>query len=202
MPISFHSYIGKDFAIDVEGKGLGFFGVQGSGDTLEAGEYQKTTYIVDGETPYAHINNITYYNESSGLIDGELVANLREIPNYEATLNIRFQESENTRVLNAKYNFYNGDDLTEYPLGWTIKTAEIAHIGLIQDFTGVGDVSWNTASTGEFIDLYNNPGHSGAYVGGFAWIPYLRHDWYIAISVAPQQVGSKTAGLYVYLEYL
>jgi hypothetical protein len=200
--LTFHTQIGRDYSLELTNKSLGFFGSQGSGDTVAIGDWQGSTYVVDGEVPYAQCANITYLNSMSGLVDGEVPLPLTSIPNYQASLNIRFAQPSATSILGAQCNFYDGVTTTEAPLGWNIRAAEIIHSGLIQDNMGFGDTTWHIASTGEHINLLNNPGPSGRNFDGFISESQPWHDWYLAISVSPDQVGSKHAGLNVYLEYL
>jgi hypothetical protein len=52
------------------------------------------------------------------------------------------------------------------------------------------------------VSLRNNPGPTGAFYERYSSSGFYRHDWFVALSASPEQVGSKTAGLNVYLEYL
>jgi hypothetical protein len=200
--ISFHAYTGHDRDLDIGGYGLGFFGAQGSGSVVQIGEWQKTTYIVDGDVPVSQVNNITYHGSTSGIVEGSVPLLLTHIPNYQATLNIRFTPENPARVVNARCSLFDGITETEAPHGWTARIAEIAHTSAIQGAGGRGDTSWHVASTGEYVDLWDNPGPGGANVARYAMSGETSHDWFVAISVSPDQVGSRHAGLYVYLEYL
>lgn len=202
--ISFHARIGYDTELDLSDFGIGFFGPEGSGSYVPVGQWNSTTYIVHGDPwiPYAQIQNIAYHASNSGIVDGVIPLHLRSIPNYQATLNIRFDQDHPVRIFNARCNLYDGDDLDNPPYGWNARLAEVIHTSKIQTNTGTGDQTWHIASTGESISLTNNPGPTGAYAGRYVFDGYERHDWYVAISVSPEQVGSRTAGLNVYLEYL
>jgi hypothetical protein len=202
--ISFHVVTGNDMTLDLAGRGLGFFGTQGSGSTIPVDDWNSTTYVVQGDpwNPVAQVNNITYQSANSGLIQSEVSLHLTGIPNYQATLNVRFENDTAVNVINARCNLYDGEDLDTPPVGWNARLAEIVHPGRLQDLTGEGDGSWHVASTGEMISLVGNPGLSGASYGRFLYDGASRHDWYLAMSVSPDQIGSKTAGLNVYLEYL
>jgi len=200
--ISFHSNVGHDLSLDLTGKGLGFFGSQGSGDPIQRDTWQGSTYVVENDVPYAQVNNIIYYNAGSGLVDGELLLPLTSIPNYQSTINIRFERNTPTHVMYAKCNLYDGVNIETAPYGIQARVAEVIHTTKAQIGGGSGDAYWHVASTGEFIDLANNPGPNGEYVDRYSFSGYYSHDWYLAISVSPEQVGSKHAGLYVYLEYL
>lgn len=202
--ISFHARIGYDIEFDVAGKGLGFYGPGGSGSNVEIDEWNKSTYIVEGDpwNPMAQVETVSYDTPHSGLIAGETSIHLHKIPSYQSTLNIRFTQDHPVKVVNAKCNLYDGVTLANPPYGWSVRLAEIIHPSRLQTNTGKGDSPWHVASTGQSIDLVDNPGISGSYAGMYSPSGHYRHDWYLAISASPEQVGSKTAGLYVYLEYL
>jgi len=186
---------------------LGFFGMAGGSGTLEPNQWLSTNYLVDNTssdvgTPVAQTSSVCYQAPGSGLIDGEIQLPLRSIPNYQATLNIRFKQESNINVLAARCNMFNGVDVNTPPVGMDIRIAEIAHVGTTQTGGGLGDTAWQTASSGENILLVNNPGPSGSIYGGYSPLGHSEHDWYIALSVNLNQVGGKSAGLNVYLEYL
>jgi len=203
--ISFHTRLGYDFEFDLAGRGLGFFGPQGSGSIISPGEWNSTSYIIEGGdpwVPYAQSQNVTYEASNSGAVEGETGLLLSYIPNYQSTLNIRFNQDHDVRVYNAQCHLYDGVNIANSPYGWNARIAEICHTSKLQQSGGKGDSTWIIASTGQPVSLADNPGPSGANVGRYALHGCSRHDWYVAISVSPEQVGSRTAGLSVYLEYL
>jgi hypothetical protein len=203
MPITFHTWTGYDRAIGST-RGIGFYGLQGSGSTLAPGEWNRSTYIVEGDprVPEAQIDCVTYTNESSGMVFGETPLPLTEIPNHQATINIRFTQNTAVKVLNARCNLYDGVNTDLPPYGWNARMAEILHPDKTQVAGGDGDSTWHVASTGQMVSLRNNPGPTGAFYERYSSSGFYRHDWFVALSASPEQVGSKTAGLNVYLEYL
>jgi hypothetical protein len=203
--ISFHAYVGTDRELDLYEYGIGFYGSRGSGHVLDTDEWSGTAYLVEGDNPWipvAQIPSVTYASAHSGTLEGELSILLRSIPNYQATINIRFDQPTPVKVVNVKCSLYDGDTLGHPPAGWNARLAEIIHTSQVQGNTGTGDITWHVASTGEVVSLVSNPGPSGTYANRFALSGQTRHDWYVALCVSPEQIGSKTAGLNVYLEYL
>ena len=72
------------------GSGLGFFGLNGSGTSVQVASYQDTTYVTDanGANPKRACNNIKYTHASSGKIsDGSNYA-IAAITNAQATLQV------------------------------------------------------------------------------------------------------------------
>lgn len=189
------------------GSGLGFFG-SSFGDSVDVGEYQDTTFITDGnglvEGP--QVNNIKYTHPNSGSINGAGSVVLTAIPNYLATLNIKFTHSSAVQVQNVKARIYDRSSINNPASGVTTKMAELIHVDTIQNNNGSGDSSWATpAGSSVVVTLAQSPGQSGFYAGGGAVSTRedTVHDWFLAISASPDSIGSKTNfALYCELEYL
>lgn len=203
-------YAGEDFQIqDLSGSGLGFFGDDGFGNSVRVGEYQGHTYITNstGTTQGPEVDNVKYLNAGSGIIGqaGTGVA-LTCIPNYQATLNVRFTYDSAVQVINAQAQIYDRYDPNNPASGVTTKVAELIHPGTTQANTGSGDTTWYTpGGSSVVVPLANSPGPSGLYAGNGSNSTYADrvHDWFLAMSCSPDSIGSKTQyGLYVALEFL
>ena len=199
-------YAGENFNINnLAGSGLGFYG-GGFGFSVEVGEYQDTTFITNGNgtSQGPQCDNIKWSHSASGIINS---ANsgvaLTCIPNYLATLNIRFTHSAAVKTQNAKLRIYDRSNINNPASGVTTKVAELIHPPQVQTNTGSGDTTWNTpAGSASIMDLIASPGVSGIRPNGAA-TQATRHDWYVAISASPDSIGSKTLyGLYAEMEYL
>lgn len=201
---------GSDFTIeDLSGSGLGFYSNDGFGGSVRVGEYQGRTFITNGAgtTQGPEVDNVKYLNAASGILGqaGTGIA-LTAIPNYQATLNVRFTYDSAVNVQNAKARIYDRSNPNNAASGVTCKVAEIIHPTTTQTNNGSGDTTWYTpAGSSITVPLANSPGPSGLYAGNGSNSNYAatQHDWYLAISASPDSIGSKTQfGLYIELEYL
>ncbi len=201
---------GEDFTIqDLSGSGLGFYGDDGFNASVRVGEYQGRTFITNGAgtSQGPEVDNVKYLNAGSGIIGqaGSGIS-LTCIPNYQATLNVRFNYDSAVAVQNAVLRIYDRSNVDNPASGVTTKVAELIHPGTTQANTGSGDTTWNTpGGSGSTVSMAPSPGVSGLYAGDGddgGWTD-SQHDWYFAISASPDSIGSKTMyGLYVSLEYL
>ena len=191
--------------IAIGGSGIGFFGSAGFGSSVAVGEYQSSTYITNenGTLQGAEINNVKYVHPSSGLSGASTLA-LRNIPNYKATLNVRFTSTTAVKTQNAQIRVYDRSNINNDASGVTTKVAEIIHpstseVGLL----GSGNTAWSTLNgSGVTLNLASSPGSSGLSPSGINTVD-TRHDWYLALSASPDSIGSKTQyGLWIQLEYL
>jgi len=197
---------GEDFTIySLAGSGLGFFG-SAFGASVQVGEYQQTTFITngDGTSQGPQVDNIKYLNAGSGIVGSSTSGiGLTAMPNYQATLNIRFTNDTAVKVQNTKLRIYDRSNINLAASGVTTKVAELIHPDQVQGNTGSGDTTWITpAGSSVVVDLVDGPGTSGQSPNGSETTD-ARHDWYVAISASPDSIGSKTLfGLYVSTEYL
>jgi hypothetical protein len=87
-----------DVKIDT-GEALGFFGSDGFGDPLSLNEFNGRTFITNtsGSVAYEECDNCRR-TSSSGVIIGQTGTgiNLINLPNYLATVNIRFTHTPET----------------------------------------------------------------------------------------------------------
>lgn len=203
--ISFLS--GSDFTInDLSGSGLGFYGDNGFGTSVQVGQYQGRTFITNsaGTAQGPECDNIKWTHPGSGIIGqtGSSVA-LINIPNYQSTLNIRFTHGSAVKVQNAQLRIYDRSNINNPASGVTTKTVQIIHPNTAQDATGSGDTTWRTpGGSGSIQVLVGSPGLSGLSPSGTNTSD-VQHDFYVGMSASPDSIGSKTQyGLYVSLEYL
>jgi len=187
--------------------GLGFYG-ESFGSSVDVGEFQTTTFITngDGTSEGPQVNNIKYAASDSGTVNsaGSPVA-LTAIPNYLATLNIRFTHTSAVKTQNALVKIYDRTTVANAASGVTTYVAELIHPDTVQNDNGSGDSEWINATSGTSsvaINLVASPGYSGERESGSETYSD-QHDYYLAISASPDSIGSKTEyGLYVELEYL
>ncbi len=207
--IDYYINTGTDFNIMTATSGLGFFGSAGFGASVPVGTWQSRTFVTDGngvvQGPEAR--NVKYLNAGSG-IPGSIGSGigLQAIPNYQATLNIRFTHGSNVQVQNAQLRIYDRTNIDLGASGVTTKVAELIHPGNTQVANGSGDSQWITpVGSSVVVNLAPSPGMSGFFAGNGSNSTYAgqRHDWYAAISASPDSIGAKTQyGLYTSLEYL
>lgn len=195
----------QDVAIDPSNYALGFYGA-GENEHVEIGEYQTKTFLVDkgGTVGEVQCRNVTYASDTTGYVDHvQTPVNLRNIPNYQATLNIRLLQPEDVFVALAEAKFYNGYDENIPPDGLNIKVAELRHTNTrLNVVAGGSDSEWFDAENGEWFRLTQSPGERGVKSNSFGLWVGDQHDWYLAISVSPEEIGSRVFGLQVRLEYI
>ena len=198
---------GENFALNAtNGSGLGFYGSAGFGASVEVGSYQDNTYMTNGAGTLQgpQVDNVKWVNTASGTpssITSGIA--LTAIPNYQATLNIRFNHSTTVKTQNVKLRIYDRSNIANEASGVTTKVAELIHPNITQTNDGSGDATWITPTGSSVImDLVGSPGESGLSINGTATTD-TNHDWYVAISASPDSIGSKTLyGLYCSMEYL
>jgi hypothetical protein len=202
------SFYAANYGItNLGGSGLGFYGAS-FGSSVAVGSYQDTTFITDanGTIQNEQVNNIKWMHPSSGSINGAAPVSLVSIPNYLATLNMRFTHSTAVQVQNWRVYAYDRTSYNNLPSGVTTKIAELIHTDTVQNPNGSGDSTWITnPGTGVTMYVSQSPGVSGIYAGNGTSSTRgdTRHDVYLAISQSPDSIGSKTLnGLYTSLEYL
>ncbi len=197
-------YAETDVKIEI-GEALGFFGPDGFGDPLSLNEYNGRTFIttVTGSTAYEECDNCKRISSSSVIV-GQTGSgiNIRNLPNYLSTINLRFTHPEAVLVQNARLIAFDGTDQDVAPVGLDVYGAEIIHTSRLQSVTGTGDTVWSLlAGSGQQLNLVDSPGISGLSPLGPATIS-TRHDWYVALSVTPTVPGDRTFSLRADLEYI
>ena len=196
---------GTDFVINnLSSSGLGFYSTS-FGGSVAVGSYNQTTWITDsnGTIQGPQCDNIRWRHPSSGSINEAAPVSLISIPNYLATLNIRFNHTSAIKTQNAVVRIFDRSNINNNPSGVTTRVAEIIHTDTVQNANGSGDATWLTPmGSSVTVSLVASPGHSGHSPNG-AGTQDANHDWYVAISPSPDSIGSKTQfGLYVETEYL
>jgi hypothetical protein len=195
------------FITNLAGSGLGFYG-GGFGQSVNVGAYQNTTFITDstGANQGSQVNNVTYVNLMSGIVNSSTSGILlTAIPNYQATLNIRFTNDSAVKTQNVKLRIYDRSSIDVAPSGVVSQVAEVIHLSNIQTNNGSGNSAWTSVGgSGVVLTLAPSPGMSGCFAGNGVASTYndTRHDNFVCISQSPSSIGSKLSALYVSLEYL
>lgn len=200
-----------DFNIDSGGSAIGFYGAGGFGASVAVGSYQENTYSTDsnGAVQGPQANNVKWTHANSGEISGSTNLNLLDIPNANATMNIRFTHTSDVQVQNAELLIYDRTTTTSAASGVTTQAYQCLHPSTSQSGSlGSGAATWTEcdgsgSSTG--ISLAQSPGTSGLNAGNGSTSTTAddRHDWYVCLSASPDSIGSKTQyGMYFSLEYL
>lgn len=193
-----------DVSVDT-GEALGFFGSDGFGDPLSLNEFNGRTFVtnISGSVGFEECDNCRR-NSSSTVIIGQTGTgiSLINLPNYLATVNLRFTHPQSVLVQNAKLIAFDGSDVTNAPTGLDVYGAEIIHTSRLQTASGTGDTTWTQMQgSGQQLNLVNSPGTSGLSPLGPATTS-VRHDWYVALSVTPTIPGDRNFNLRVDLEYI
>lgn len=205
-------YAGEDTVVPT-GYGLGFFGDDGFSAPVQVGVYQGRTFVTNasGTSENFECNNNKYLSPTT-VINGQDGSGilLTELPNELATINIRFTHSSSIYTQLGKVYIFDGTytgiqpNKTTPPTGLTFYGAEIVHPSNIQTDIGNGDASWIdlTVPGANWLVLTDSPGELGVRNGGPVSILDDRHDWYIALSCTPTELGNKQFGIVVEHEYL
>lgn len=184
----------------ISSSGIGAFGSGGFGQSVSVGEYQGSTYVTNSAASLQGpaLSNVKYVHDNSGLVAGTTLLNLRAIPNSQSTFEIRVTSDDAVSLQNSRVYVTERASTTGMPLYLSTKIAEIDHTGVVQLNEGLGSVAWSgVAGTGSYLSLGNSPGLSGGVSGSST-----SHSYYIALSLSPSAVGSRTATLRFQCEYL
>jgi hypothetical protein len=205
-----------DFNLNIQnlgGSGIGFYGPGGFGSSIKVGDYQDNTYITDasGAVQGPQGNNVKYVHPNSGMIPTNNTLLLRNIPNYQGSVNVRFSNPTAVQITNATATYFDRVNTNNPPSGLICKMAQLIHPWTTQTPAGSGDTTWwtpggsggtvNGTTYDPPIALANSPGTSGWSPNGAATTD-TQHDWYLACSVQVSSIGSKLFALSVQLEYL
>lgn len=199
-------YAGEGSNINnLAGSGLGFYGDAGFGYSVPVGFYNGRTFITDstGTAQGPEVDNNKYAGASTVIL-GQAGSgiNLRQLPNYLSTVNIRFTHTSPVQVQNVKLYGYDRVNQANSPSGVNLMAAQIIHPDTTQVMNGSGTAAWaNIKGLTTTLTLTSGPGTSGLSPNGPGTTD-SRHDWYVALSASPQSVGAKEFGLYMELEYL
>jgi hypothetical protein len=205
-------YAGEDTLVSAS-SGLGFFGDNGFGDAIEIGDYNGHTFVTNASgTVQGFECNNNKYDGASGVIYGQEGSGmaLRQLPNELATVNVRFTHNSAVYCQEARLWVFDGSFTgalanKETPAENLIfYVAEIRHPNNLQTITSLySDASWSNviASGSNYIALVNSPGLNGIRQGGFEQLS-TQHDWYVAMTCTPTQLGDKSFGMTFEIEYL
>jgi hypothetical protein len=189
------------------GSGLAFMGANW-GTSLLVGAYNARTFIAssDGTSQGAEANNNQFVS-STGCVIGQSGSGiaLTQVPNAQATLNIRFEYDSPVQVPTATLYAYDRTSIQNGPSGLLVKAFEAIHPNPAQVAGGSGDSVWTSiAGSGSTLSLAPSPGSGGLYAGNGSNSTKqdAQHDYYVGISVSPTTVGSKLGALYISAEYL
>lgn len=185
--------------------GVGFYGSSGFGYSVPVGEYQSNTYITDSTgTSQGVQGNNCKYNTSTSVVIGTASSgvSLTSLPNHQSTLNVRFTHGSAVQTQNGYLRAYDRVGINNNPSGVTVQACNIIHPTITQSPVGSGSSSWTQIyGSGSKLSLVSGPGISGLSPNGTS-TSSTQHDWYVAMSVSPTSVGSKTFAAYVEMEYL
>lgn len=205
-------YAGENTLIPAS-SGLGFFGDNGFGAAVFIGSYNGHTFVtnVSGTIQSFECNN-NKRNGTSGVIHGQESSGiaLKNLPNELATVNIRFTHGSAIYCQGAKMYVFDGSftgplaNKTIPASNLTFYAAEIRHRTRLQTVeSAYSDAAWSdvSASGSNYIAVVDSPGLNGARESGFEELS-TQHDWYVALSCTPTQLGDKSFGMTFELEYL
>jgi hypothetical protein len=205
-------YAGEDTLVSAS-SGLGFFGDDGFDSPIAVGEFNGRVFVTNssGTVEGFECNNNKYL-DASGVIYGQDGSGLRlrNLPNELATLNFRFEHDSEVYCQQVKLWIFDGSftggvaNKTRPAENLTFYAAEIRHRSQLQNVTSTyTDATWSnlSASGSNWIGLVNSPGLYGVREGGLEELS-IRHDWYIAVTCTPVNLGDKQFGMTFELEYL
>lgn len=202
MAINF--YAGLNSIAHLQGSGLGFYGST-FGSSVNLASWQDTTFITDanGTVAGAQANNIKWTHGSSGMVNTVSGLDLNKIPNYLATLNVRFTNGSAVKTQNAKLQCYDRTTLGTMTSGVTCRAVELIHPSILHTVPGSGGTTWTTMSGGVILSGCYSPGVSGlkARLDTTSNVTDTTHDYYFALSASPTTVGSKLFAAYFEVEY-
>lgn len=202
--IQFYAGEGNNIA-NLSGSGLGFYGDAGFGYSVPVGLYNGRTFITDstGTAQGPEVDNNKYAGASTVIV-GQAGSgiNLRQLPNYLSTVNIRFTHATPVQVQNAKVYGFDRVNQNNNPSGVNLMAAQIIHPDTTQVMNGSGTAAWvNIKGSTTTLPITSGPGTSGLSPNGIGTVD-SRHDWFLSLSASPQSVGAKEFGLFMELEYL
>ncbi len=199
-------YAGENTSINnLSASGIGFYSENGFGYSIPVGSYNGRTFITDstGTEQGPEVDNCRYGGASTVIVGqtGSGV-NLLQLPNYLATLNIRFTHPTPVQVQNARIYGYDRVNKLNAPSGVNLYAADIVHPDTTQTLNGSGTSSWALIKGSGYLNLISGPGTSGLRPNGAATSD-SRMDWYISLTASPTSVGAKEQfSLWFECEYL
>lgn len=183
---------------------IGFFS-NGFGEPIAINQFNLRTFITNtsGTANIVEGKNCRPTVGLSGVITGQVGSgiSLLNLPNYQATMNIRLTNDTAISVQDARLYVHSSNGIDDPPSGINVHTAEIVHPSTSQEVTGIGDSVWLlTGGSGSVLGLVNSPGISGLVPNDLN--QSTRHDWFVAFSVSPQTPNPKSFHFTFACEYL
>ena len=212
------------------GSGIGFYG-GGYGVSVPVASYQDTTFTTNADgtaADYMQLHNTKFLTSTGVNADGNTIA-LQNLPNYLAPLNVRFTHSSAVKVQSCKLRIFDRKSINAHASGVETRVFEVRHPSSLQSVANLAhrgrtDNTWLEYDAAENLPgatptdmtFTSSPGMSGLNAGSTDTDTALgysttqgalheaqRHDWYVALSCTPQEIGSKTDyGLYFTVEYV
>ena len=144
--ITFRSQVGVDGAAVIThsaGSGLGFYG-DGYGVSVPVGQTQSSTWVTNANgtdntnqyelhntrvgDPSADVGTATDGNEGQVQVDGGTSkTNLKNLPNYQCPLNIRFTHTDAVKVQNCKLRIFDRNNINKAASGVVTYVFESRH---------------------------------------------------------------------------
>lgn len=213
------------------GSGIGFYG-PGYGTSVPIDGTQTTTWLTNAQgnaNSEIQLNNTRYASISGVQVNGANTINLNRLPNRLCPLNVKFSHNTPVKVQNAKLRIFDRNNISNHASGVSTYVYEARHPNPDQvtqsldwkpsmPAPGVGKYEWVEFDPGEgsMFDmlLTSSPGPSGSNASfnddignGVTTLEgangaFLSHDWFLALSVKPHEIGSKLFGLYFSCEYV
>ena len=205
-------YAGEDTLVSAS-SGLGFFGNNGFNAPIVIGGYNGHTFVTNASGTFQGFEcNNNKHDGASGVIHGQTSSGiaLKNLPNELTTINLRFTHTSAIFCQQVKLYVFDGTfsggvaNKTIPADNLTFHAAEIRHRSRLQTVESpYSDAGWlNVSSSGSnYVSLVDSPGLNGIREGGFEELS-VRHDWYIALTCTPTQLGDKSFGITAELEYL
>jgi len=199
------NFYGANFNTIIGGSGIGWY-TDAHGQSVAVGAWANKCYITDsnGVQQGPEIYNMIY-SSATGVILGQAgePITLREVPNYQCTLNIRFTNDTAVKVQNAKFRITDRDAINNGPSGVLARAFSCQHYYPTQEYAlGSGDTNWTTpVGSSVVLDLPDSPGVSGASINNSDHQD-TQHDFFIGLACSPSVIGSRLFQGYVSLEYL
>src|SRR5688500_1345723 len=120
---------------NLAGSGLGFYGANGFGYSIPIGSFNGRTFITDstGTEEGPEVDNCRYATSTTVVVGQEGTGILlTQLPNYLATLNIRFTHGSAVQVENAKVYGFDRVNKLNNPSGVNLYVADVVHPPTVQ----------------------------------------------------------------------
>jgi hypothetical protein len=179
-------YAGTPSWVDVSANTIVFSGTGGLATPITLGEWQSETHLGSGDPGtdqcgVTHMPNVKYVDDTH--FDGGSGSELLNDTNLlatECTLRIRFTDAASVATSGARFYAFDGSVVTNEAVGVEVEAFE----------QGKGNSSWTLINDDSANVGGDNTGERLALADQAA---ATEHIFYIAVSVKPESVGSKTS---------